>query len=331
MEWEEKQGSSKNAATACVGAWARDEMARTPGRGIASAKSWLCHAAVDRTSALLPWQAAADVKRLSPVEVSGSYLSHIAAAWDQQFPDNRLADQDIVLTLPASFDEVARELTVEAAAKAFYAWVYKHDQSKHDLSEDAGWQSKVSVGQKILVCDIGGGTTDLTLIRVKRAAEQETDNEETSTSTAERVQFHRVAVGQHLILGGDNLDLAIAKHIEAKLTDGGQLESHQWDVLVGSSRKVKEQMLSDDAPESMTVSLPGRGSKLIGGSQQTEVTRSEIRELIFEGFLPEVAIEDRPTYHASGFQEFGLPYASDPAITRYLADFLMSHAGRVGQ
>ena len=336
MEWE-KARSSKSAENACVGAWARDEMARTSGRVVASAKSWLCHAAVDRTDALLPWQAATDVKRLSPVDVSSSYLRHIADAWDQQFPDNPLAEQDIVLTLPASFDEVARELTVEASARAglkrvvlieepqaaFYAWVYKHDSEG-----ESGWRSKVSVGQKILVCDIGGGTTDLTLIRVKRAADQEdaAAAESTKSATAERVQFHRVAVGQHLILGGDNLDLAIAKHIEAKLTDGGQLESHQWDVLVGSSRKVKEQMLSQDAPESLTVSLPGRGSKLIGGSQQTEVSREEVRDLIFNGFLPTVAIGDRPTYHASGFQEFGLPYASDPAITRYLADFLMSHA-----
>ncbi len=342
MEWEQ-EGSSKSRLNACVGVWARDEMARMPGRGIASAKSWLCHAAVDRTSALLPWQAAADVKRLSPVDVSSSYLSHIAHAWDQQFPNARLADQDIVLTLPASFDEVARELTVEAAAMAglkrvvlieepqaaFYAWVYKHDQSGDADSATSGWQSKVSVGQKILVCDIGGGTTDLTLIRVRRAADQgatDAADDGQKGSTAERVQFHRVAVGQHLILGGDNLDLTIAKHIEAKLTDGGQLESHQWDVLVGSSRKVKEQMLSNDAPESVTVSLPGRGSKLIGGSQQAEVSREEIRDLIFGGFLPTVAIGDRPTYHASGFQEFGLPFASDPAITRYLADFLMSHA-----
>jgi molecular chaperone DnaK (HSP70) len=334
MEWR-GNGSSKSDTNACVGAWARDEMARTSGRAIASAKSWLCHAAVDRTSALLPWQAATDVKRLSPVDVSSSYLSHIAHAWDQQFPGNRLAEQDIVLTLPASFDEVARELTIEAAAKAglkrvvlieepqaaFYAWVYKHDSE-----DESGWQSKVSVGQKILVCDIGGGTTDLTLIRVKRAAEQDTAQEGAKGSATERVRFHRVAVGQHLILGGDNLDLAIAKHIEAKLTDGGQLESHQWDVLIGSSRRVKEQMLSDDAPKSLTVNLPGRGSKLIGGSQQAEVSRAEIRELIFNGFLPKVEIGDRPTYHASGFQEFGLPYASDPAITRYLADFLMSHA-----
>ena len=158
----------------CVGAHARDETARTSGRGIASAKSWLCHAAVDRTSELLPWHGADDVQRLSPVEVSGRFLKHVRQAWDAAHPGERLADQDIVLTLPASFDEVARELTIEAAAKAglkrvvlieepqaaFYAWVYKH-------ADD--WEQRVSVGQKILVCDIGGGTTDFTLIRVRRS------------------------------------------------------------------------------------------------------------------------------------------------------------------
>ncbi len=312
----------KNSPSFCVGSYARDETARTSGRGIASAKSWLCHTAVDRTAALLPWQGAGDVKRLSPVDVSSQYLKHIRKAWDQQFPDNRLADQDIVLTLPASFDEVARELTIEAASvagldrvvlieepqAAFYAWVYKHD---------ADWESKVEVGQKILVCDIGGGTTDFTLIRVRKSSADSQD---------QKVQFHRVAVGNHLILGGDNLDLAIAKYLEQKLTDGAKLEPHQWDVLVGTSRNVKEQLLSNEDKDSVTVSLPGRGSKLIGGSLQTEVTRDEIRDLIVKGFLPEVSLSDKPTRHASGFQEFGLPYASDPGITRYLAEFLTTHA-----
>ena len=332
MPWDEQ------TPIACVGAWARDEMTRTSGRGIASAKSWLCHAAVDRTAPLLPWQAAADVKRFSPVEISAAYLSHIRACWDQQFKKFPLDQQDIVLTLPASFDEVARALTIEAAAQAglkrvvlieepqaaFYAWV-----NLFSSEGDANWRTKVHVGQKILVCDIGGGTTDLTLIRVRKAelesAEQTSPNNADST-VAERIQFHRVAVGNHLILGGDNLDLAIAKHVEAKLTDGGQLESHQWDVLLGNSRNVKERMLSADAPDSMTINLPGRGSKLIGGSLQADVTRDEIRTLILAGFLPEVALTDRPEYHASGFQEFGLPFASDPAITRYVADFLMQHA-----
>ena len=226
----------KNAPKHCVGIYARDETAKTSGRGIASAKSWLCHSAVDRTADLLPPQAASDVQRLSPVEVSSRFLKHIRQAWDAKFKNESLADQDVVITLPASFDEVARELTVEAAAKAglkrvflieepqaaFYAWVYKHDDN---------WESQVSVGQKILVCDIGGGTTDFTLIRVRKSVEKtveagDQDSVEQKnlksgdSSYADKIQFHRVAVGNHLILGGDNLDLAIAKHVEQKLTDG---------------------------------------------------------------------------------------------------------------
>ena len=311
----------KKSPSFCVGAYARDETAKTSGRGIASAKSWLCHAAVDRTAPLLPWQGAADVKRLSPVDVSSSYLKHVRGSWDHQFPDQPLAEQDIVLTLPASFDEVARELTVQAASDAglkrvvlieepqaaFYAWVYKH---KDD------WESKITIGQKILVCDIGGGTTDFTLIRVRKSDGQQ------------QVQFHRVAVGNHLILGGDNLDLAIAKFIEKKLVGDGDLSPSQWDVLVGISRNVKEKILSAEknTANEISVSLPGQGSKLIGGSLTTSVSGAEIRSLIVDGFLPDVSLDEKPQTHQSGFQEFGLPYASDPAITKYLADFLTTHA-----
>ena len=317
LEWDKKPPSY------CVGTYARNETAKTSGRGIASAKSWLCHAAVDRSSELLPWHGADDVQRLSPVEVSARYLKHIRNAWDRRFPDEPLANQDIVLTLPASFDEVARELTVQAAAvagltrvvlieepqAAFYAWVDKH-------SDD--WESRVEIGQKILVCDIGGGTTDFTLIRVRKSADE--------SGKADKVQFHRVAVGNHLILGGDNLDLAIAKFLENKLTRGKSLEPYQWDVLVGTSRNVKEQLLTSEEDTTISVTLPGRGSRLLGGSLKTEVTSSEVRELILSGFLPKVSLDDRPQHHASGFQEFGLPYASDPAISKYLAEFLVTHA-----
>ena len=315
LPWHEKPPNF------CVGAYARDETAKTSGRGIASAKSWLCHAAVDRTAPLLPWQGAADVKRLSPVEVSSRYLDHIRESWDRQFPRHPLCEQDIVLTLPASFDEVARELTIQAAGDAglkrvvlieepqaaFYAWVYKHRDD---------WETNVSVGQKILVCDIGGGTTDFTLIRVRKSEGQK------------EVQFHRVAVGNHLILGGDNLDLAIAKFIEQKLMGDGNLSPAQWDVLVGISRNIKEKVLSSaqDAAEEVSISLPGQGSKLIGGTLTTSVTYEEIQSLIVDGFLPPVSVDAKPQTHQSGFQEFGLPYASDPAITKYLADFLTTHA-----
>jgi molecular chaperone DnaK (HSP70) len=312
----------KAAASYAVGVFARDEGAKTSGRQIASAKSWLCHPGVDRTADLLPWHGAEDVDRLSPVEASSRYLKHMRDAWDARFPREPLAEQDIVLTLPASFDEVARELTVEAAARAglprvvlieepqaaFYAWVYKH-------ADD--WEQRVSPGQKILVCDIGGGTTDFTLIHVRRS--------EVEGQVADRIQFHRVAVGNHLILGGDNLDLALAHHVEQKIKPGGKLEARQWDVLLGTCRQVKETLLGDNAPASMTVNLPGSGSKLIGGGLQVEVTRDEVCQLLVEGFLPPVALTEKPVQRQSGFQEFGLPYASDAAMTRYLAAFLTAH------
>ncbi|MCE9525181.1 MAG: Hsp70 family protein, partial [Planctomycetales bacterium] len=321
LPWPNKEAIAKGKLAACptgaVGFYARDFGGQVSGRMIGSAKSWLCHSGVIRTSDILPWHAAADVEKLSPVEVSSCYLRHIRDAWDFQHPKEPLEKQDIVLTLPASFDEVARELTVEAAAKAglprvvlieepqaaFYAWIYKHAEN---------WDQLVSPGQKILVCDIGGGTTDFTLIRVRRGEEG-------------KVQFHRVAVGDHLILGGDNFDLALAQHAEKKLTSGGKLQPRQWDLLVRASRHTKEELLGDDGREQVTITLPGSGSKLIGGSLQIPLTGKEVREVLVEGFMPRVGLSDKPAPRRSGFQEFGLPYASDPAITRYLAAFLSAH------
>ncbi len=298
-----------------VGLYAREQGTRAPGRLIASAKSWLCHPGVDRTADLLPWQGAPDVQRLSPIEASAAYLRHIRLAWNMRFPGQPLQDQDVVLTLPASFDEVARELTVQAAAAAglprvllieepqaaFYAWIDDHQDD---------WQGRVQPGQKILVCDIGGGTSDFTLIRVRQGE-------------GGRVQFHRVAVGDHLILGGDNLDLALAKHVEQQLGSG--LDPHQWSVLVRMCRRVKENILSDPCAEQISFNLPGGGSKLIGGGLRVAVDRDQVRRLLLDGFFPVVSLEDRPQRQQSGFQEFGLPYASDPAITRYLAAFLTTH------
>jgi hypothetical protein len=239
-----------------------------------------------------------------------------------------------VLTLPASFDEVARELTVKAAAAAglprvvlieepqaaFYAWIYRHQDD---------WDRLVEPGQKILVCDIGGGTSDFTLIRVRRGE-------------ADKVQFHRVAVGEHLILGGDNLDLALARYIEKRLSTtsplplgegqgegnhlpSSKLDQRQWSVLVRTCRTVKETLLGPDAPERLTVNLPGAGARLIGGGIHLEVTGQEVRDLLVEGFFPRAALDDKPASRQSGFQEFGLPFAPDPAITRYLAAFLTAH------
>lgn len=299
-----------------VGFFARDHGTNMPGRLISSAKSWLCHPGVDRTAQLLPWHPAVDVERLSPVEASARYLSHLRQAWNHRFADEPLEQQDVVLTLPASFDEVARELTVRAAKlaglprvvlieepqAAFYAWIYHQGDQ---------WEQLVSPGQKILVCDIGGGTSDFTLIRVRRGE-------------AGKIRFHRVAVGEHLLLGGDNLDLALAQHVEQRLAQG-KLEPRQWSVLVRTCRRAKETLLAAGAPEGLAINLPGSGSRLIGGGLQVEVTREDVEQLLVGGFLPEVGLDEKPAARRSGFQEFGLPYAADAAITKYLAAFLTAH------
>jgi len=300
-----------------VGTYARDHGETVPGRLISSAKSWLCHAGVDRTAELLPWHGAEDVTKLSPVDVGARYLDHFRRAWNHRFPRHPLEEQDLVVTLPASFDEVARELTVRSAKlaglnrvvlleepqAAFYAWITAHSDR---------WQTEVEPGQKILVCDIGGGTTDFTLIRVRAGSDG-------------RVQFHRVAVGDHLILGGDNLDLALAHHLEQKATSGGKLEPRAWATLLRSCRQTKETLLGPAPPERVKVNLPGGGSKLIGGGRSIELDSREAQGLLVEGFLPRVTLGDKPPARRSGFQEFGLPYAADPAITRYLAAFLTAH------
>lgn len=300
-----------------VGHFARDHGTLVPGRMVASAKSWLCHNGVDRMANLLPWQGADDVERISPVTASARYLEHFRKAWDHQFPADPLAEQDFILTIPASFDEVARELTIQVAKQAglnrvilieepqaaFYCWIDKHANR---------WDEFVSAGQTILVCDVGGGTTDFTLIRVRRAADGS-------------IQFHRVAVGDHLILGGDNLDLALAHRLEQRFKPGGQLDPRQWSVLVRRCRQLKEILMAEDAPDQWTLTLPGGGSKLIGGGLQTTVRRDEVAPLLTDGFFPEVSLDAKPVMSQSGFQEFGLPYASDPAITKHLAAFLTAH------
>ncbi|HEX4130225.1 MAG TPA: Hsp70 family protein [Pirellulales bacterium] len=300
-----------------VGVMARDHGVLVPGRLIASAKSWLCHSGVDRSAELLPWHGAPDVEKLSPVEASARYLAHLRSVWNARFADHPLEEQDVVLTLPASFDEVARELTVRSAARAglprvllveepqaaFYAWIN---------AQGADWERVVRPGQKILVCDIGGGTSDFTLLRVRGQADG-------------KVRFHRVAVGEHLILGGDNLDLALAHHVERRLTGDGKLEPRAWSVLVQKGRQAKETLLAPNAPESLVVHLPGSGARLLGGGMQVELSRDEVRHLFFDGFLPAVPLDARPSKQRSGFREFGLPYAPDAAMTRYLAAFLTAH------
>jgi len=326
LPWEKADDAAGPAYA--VGVLARDAGMQAPARRIASAKSWLSHAGVDRSAALLPWQGDPDVPRHSPVEISARYLDHIRSAWDAAHPDEPLAQQDVVLTLPASFDEVARELTVAAARQAglarvylieepqaaFYAWINRHRDD---------WHTRVGAGQMIVVCDIGGGTSDFTLIRVRPAGD-----------SGDQVQFHRVAVGKHLILGGDNLDLALARFAESKLlgpdaagnSSGQQLAPRDWDRLTQACRVAKETMLAQARPESLTITLPGDGKRLIGGARNVEITAAEVDQVLVDGFFPSVASDEKPTAGQSGFREFGLPYAQDPAITRHLADFLATHA-----
>lgn len=306
-----------------VGLWARDHGEQVPGRLIASAKSWLCHAGVDRTAELLPWHPAVGVTRLSPVVASARILAHFRAAWNAAHPDEPLERQSVVLTLPASFDEVARELTVRAARlaglprvtlleepqAAFYAWI--------DARGEA-WQAHVAPGQTVLVCDIGGGTTDLTLIQARAGRDGQ-------------VRFQRVAVGEHLLLGGDNLDLALAHHVERRLAGEGKLDPRVWTALVRSCRRAKETLLGPQPPERWTLAVAGGGSKLIGGSRQVELTRDEVQSLMVDGFLPFVGLSEKPAARRSGFHEFGLPFAPDAAVTRYLASFLVAHRAQVAE
>ncbi len=304
-----------------VGEFARIQGARVPAHLVSSAKSWLCHGGVDREADILPWGAPPDARRVSPVEASAEYLRHIRDAWNHQFaqgdPTHRLEQQEVVLTVPASFDEAARELTVEAARRAgfealtlleepqaaFYCWIVSHQE---------GWQKEVRGGELILVCDIGGGTTDFSLITVV----------ETPTGPG----FRRVAVGDHLMLGGDNIDLALAHKVEAKL-GGVRLDAEQWSALRFACRTAKEKLLADQTPaERWPVTIAGRGARIIGGSLQSELTREEVLQIAVEGFLPMTRRDEEPAKGGKlGLQEFGLPFVADPAIPRHLSAFLRRH------
>ena len=302
-----------------MGQWARQLGAQVPGRLVTSAKSWLSHAAVDRQAPILPWGAPEEVAKVSPVEASASYLRHVRAAWNTHFPKNPLEQQDIVLTVPASFDEGARALTLAAAQQAglakvrlleepqavFYDWLLRHRERLAD--ELAGTRL-------VLVCDVGGGTTDLSLIQVALVDGQP--------------QLTRIGVGNHLMLGGDNMDLALAHAAEARLageTSPQPLSASRLAQLMDRCRAAKELLLADDAPAQTTVTLLGGGSKLVGGSRSVSLTRDEVEHLIVDGFFPQVGAEAQVRQARSGLVAFGLPYARDAAITRHLADFLRQH------
>ncbi len=298
-----------------VGAYAREQGALVPTKSVHSAKSWLSNPEVDRTAQILPWDAQEGGRVLSPVDVSAAILTTIRDAWNQTHPNAPLASQDIVLTVPASFDEEARELTVQAAreagiekltlveepAAAFYSWIANHlAQSQKSLFD----------GQLVLVCDVGGGTSDFTLIRVHR--------------DGDRIEFTRTAVGKHLLLGGDNLDLTLAWLVESKL--GTQLSIRQRTALRRQCAAAKERMLADASLKSVEITVLGAGSSLVGGTLKSEITREEALELTLEGFLPFCDIHDRPAEEKrSLFRELGLPYVSDPAVTKHLAAFLSAN------
>ncbi len=312
LPWDETQ-------TFGVGELARARAAEAPDRTVGAAKSWLCHQRVDRREPILPWNAPDEVDKISPVVASQRYLEHLVAAWENAFPDAPVADQQVVLTVPASFDPVARELTREAATAAglprdfvlleepqaaLYAWL---------ATTGDEWRKMLKVGETVLVCDIGGGTTDLTLVRV--------------TEEAGSLTLERIAVGNHLLVGGDNMDLTLAHVVATEFEKKGvKLNPWQSVSLWHSCRAAKESLLADDGPQTQSISVLGRGSKLIGGTVSVDVDRQSVSDLLVDGFLPKCSATDRPQkQRASGFQEIGLPFESDPGITRHLASFLAAH------
>ncbi|MEY5098489.1 MAG: hypothetical protein RJA36_1208 [Pseudomonadota bacterium] len=303
-----------------VGEFARARGAATPIRLVASAKSWLCHPGVDRRAAILPAEAPAEVQRVSPLEASVRYLKHLKAAWNQAHPEAPFDAQDVTVTIPASFDPAARELTAEAARVAGYARLTLLEEPQAALyswiqGSAGGWRKEVRRGDVILVVDVGGGTTDLSLIAV---LEREGN-----------LELHRVAVGDHILLGGDNMDLALAYGVARKLAEQGtRLDPWQTRALAHACRGAKEALLGDATLESVPVVVPSRGSRLIGGSIRTEVTRAELTQILLEGFFPQVLAEDRPLSRPrTGLTQLGLPYAQDAAITRHLAAFLGRQLG----
>ncbi len=307
-----------------VGQFARVQGARVPGRLVSSAKSWLSHAGVDRNAAILPWGGPPEVSKLSPVQASARYLLHIREAWNQRMGKQyALETQQVILTVPASFDEAARELTVQAAEQAglkrvtlleepqaaFYAWLATHPDS---------WQTQLRAGNSILVCDIGGGTTDFSLIAVTEGKNQ--------------LQLERVTVGDHLLLGGDNMDIALARQVEARMMKGGRLDAQRWSTLTHLCRVAKEDLFADPNRQAVPITLAGRGSAIVGGTLSDTLSRDELEQTIVEGFFPVVDVNAFPRRSARvGLQEFGLPYATEAEIPRHLAFFLHQHAATTGR
>jgi hypothetical protein len=298
-----------------AGSIARELGSKTPIRLVASAKSWLCHSGIDRHAAFLPAGSPEEVAKISPVTATYEYLAYMRDAWENRFPDFPLAEQEVTITIPASFDPAARELTAEAAKRlnithltlleepqaAVYNWI-------HACGDE--WREQVNVGDIVLVVDVGGGTTDLSLVAV--------------TEEEGNLTLNRVAVGEHILLGGDNMDLALAYRVKAKLAqEGKELQPWQIQAITHACRDAKEQLLLENDIDSVPISVPSRGSKLLGKTLRTELTRDEVRETLVEGFFPKVGIDEHPRAARRGaLTQKGLPYAQDPAVSRHLAAFL---------
>ncbi|UCF92204.1 MAG: hsp70 family protein [Desulfobacterales bacterium] len=328
MPWDD--GGGQGAPRNFVGALARDHGAKIPGRLVSSAKSWLCHHNADRKARILPWGARDEVRKISPVQATASYLQHIKNAWntihiqDREAEENlALENQMIIITVPASFDEVARDLTLEAAAlaglpnvtlleeplAAFYSWLIRHE---------AHWQRFVQPNELILVCDVGGGTTDFTLITLREVEGSP--------------RFERIAVGDHLILGGDNMDLALARRVEMGLGKNKvSLTGDRWKTLCHQCRQAKEIIL-DGKAEARRITLMGEGGRLIAGTLAAELDRPTVEATVLEGFFPLVEPHRMPPkMERKGITEFGLPYEQEPAIKRHLGWFLEQHRADVAQ
>lgn len=303
---------------AVLGEAARLLGAKSQGRLVTSAKSWLSHTSVDHTAAILPWGSDDSVFKVSPLAASASYLQHVCTVWEQRFPSAPLSKQNVVITVPASFDEAARSLTLEAARMAgltevrlleepqavCYDWLHRHAGSIKTSLADS---------RLLLVCDVGGGTTDLTLIKIEHGEGEP--------------QLTRIGVGDHLMLGGDNIDLALAHLAEGRLRVGdSKLSTANLSQLLEQCRVAKERLLAADAPEQMAVTLLGGGSRLIGGSRSTVLSRDEVKDIALDGFLPLSELSDLPDKKRSGVVEFGLPYAAEPAISKHIAAFLQLHS-----
>jgi molecular chaperone DnaK (HSP70) len=302
-----------------IGEFARSHGAKVPTRLVSSAKSWLCHPGVDRQAPILPWQAPAEVARVSPLEVSARLLRHLRAAWEHAHPDAPVAQQEVVLTVPASFDAAARELTLRAAQQAgfpqitlleepqaaFYAWCEAMGEQ---------FRKQVKPGEVILVVDVGGGTCDFSLITV--------------TDQGGDVQLTRVAVGDHILLGGDNMDLTLAHTVNQRLAaQGKKLDAWQFTALIHACRSAKEQLFANPQLPQAALAIPGRGSSLLGGIIRAELTREELTRVLTDGFFPQVPVTELPqTARRTGLTQMALPYAQDAGVTRHLAAFLTRQA-----